>query len=133
MRFTLATLAAFAALAASSLAHPGEVHSEAASHARSSTLHRRTLAGCQNELNSGLIAKRALARRAGLYYDLKAKNDLKKRDLASVLSKDHKSTLTGLSASSPSTSLFTSSGTCILEADVTQGPYFVSGEYLRTD
>ncbi|KAJ3132298.1 hypothetical protein HK100_005457 [Physocladia obscura] len=55
------------------------------------------------------------------------------RDSASVLAKSHKSSKTGVTQSSNATAVFGTSVACILQPEVTYGPYYVSGEYIRHD
>ncbi|KXS21812.1 aromatic compound dioxygenase [Gonapodya prolifera JEL478] len=108
--------------------HPGTHDTQLSGHSK------RALAKCSNSLKTGTLGRRSLARRAELFGRLSlTKSSLKKRDLASVVSTSHKSSLAGVSPSTPSETLFNSSGACVLEPDVTQGPYFVAGEYFRTD
>ncbi|KAJ7138058.1 hypothetical protein C8R44DRAFT_868402 [Mycena epipterygia] len=54
-----------------------------------------------------------------------------KRDTASVLATDHKSNLTDVTNNTDAATLFTSNASCVLAPEATQGPYFVSGEYIR--
>jgi protocatechuate 3,4-dioxygenase beta subunit len=58
---------------------------------------------------------------------------LRARDLDSVLATDHASNLTGITASTDPSLLFTSNNSCILTPEVTQGPYWVQGELIRQD
>jgi protocatechuate 3,4-dioxygenase beta subunit len=55
---------------------------------------------------------------------------LRARDAASVLNTTH---LSGVNYTplTPETTLFSSINSCILSAEVTQGPYYASGEYIR--
>ncbi|KAG2502268.1 hypothetical protein JM16_009851, partial [Phytophthora kernoviae] len=54
-------------------------------------------------------------------------------DLATDLSTDHESSLTGLTSSVDPSTLFGDEVACLLEPEVTSGPYYVSGEFIRTD
>ncbi|KAI0318283.1 Intradiol ring-cleavage dioxygenase, partial [Amylostereum chailletii] len=56
-----------------------------------------------------------------------------KRDLDTVLSTAHLSNLTGVTADSDPSTLFTGNSSCVLAPETTQGPYYVNGEYVRTD
>ena len=58
---------------------------------------------------------------------------LRARDLDSVLATDHASNLTGITASTDPSLLFTGNNSCILTPEVTQGPYWVQGELIRHD
>ena len=54
------------------------------------------------------------------------------RDTASVLNTSHLSPV-NYTTDTPETTLFASNSSCILMPDVTEGPYYVSGEYIRSD
>lgn len=59
---------------------------------------------------------------------------LSRRSLNSTLSTSHESNLTCLSPNIDPTELFTdNNASCILQPDVTQGPYYVAGELVRPD
>ena len=55
---------------------------------------------------------------------------LKARDVDSVLNSTHLSSENYSNATSEAI-LFAGNSSCILSPDVTQGPYYVSGEYVR--
>lgn len=57
---------------------------------------------------------------------------LKARDLISVLNTSHASTDDYTPFSAPET-IFAGNASCILSPEVTQGPYYVSGEYIRSN
>lgn len=61
------------------------------------------------------------------------KNYLRARDLDTVLSTSHASNLTGITADTDPSVLFTGNNSCILTPEVTQGPYWVKGELIRED
>ncbi|RAL08805.1 aromatic compound dioxygenase [Aspergillus homomorphus CBS 101889] len=56
---------------------------------------------------------------------------LKARDLDSVLATDHHSNLTNIAPSTDPSILFASGGTCIVQPEVTQGPYYIASELIR--
>lgn len=56
---------------------------------------------------------------------------LQVRDLDTVLAKDHKSNLTGVTPDTDPSLLFSGNNSCILTPEVTEGPYWVSGELVR--
>ncbi|KAJ6527077.1 Intradiol ring-cleavage dioxygenase [Mycena capillaripes] len=56
-----------------------------------------------------------------------------KRDIATVLATDHGSNLTGVTNNTDAATLFNANSSCVLAPEVTEGPYFVSGEYVRYD
>ncbi|KAJ5242034.1 uncharacterized protein N7469_000361 [Penicillium citrinum] len=123
-------------------AHPGHDHkAEAAERAlfmRNAPIQSRSLSQCASQLKargheSKNVARRSAAvknlrRRRGLKSDA---NFLKARDLDSILATSHASNLTGVDFNTDPNVLFSSEGTCILAPDVTQGPYYVTGELIR--
>lgn len=126
-------------------AHPGADHgAEAAARAaslQSKSLQSRSIGSC---LSSSLKARdneaRNIARREATLEKIRAARGLssrskflKARDLGSLLNKTHHSNLTGLTPSTDPDMLFQSNGTCVLAEDVTQGPYYVTGELIRNN
>jgi protocatechuate 3,4-dioxygenase beta subunit len=53
------------------------------------------------------------------------------RDLESAISTNHRSNLTGVTVNSDPSTLFSGNNSCVLSPEVTEGPYWVSGEYVR--
>ncbi|KAJ5519333.1 Intradiol ring-cleavage dioxygenase, core [Penicillium expansum] len=122
-------------------AHPGhDVRAEAAERAeflKNAPIHSRSLAQCSSRLQrrgqqDRNVARRHMAvknirRRLGLQPTsqlLKARSD-------SALDTSHHSNLTGVEPSTDPDVLFGTDATCILAPDVTQGPYYVTGELVR--
>ncbi|KAJ5253918.1 hypothetical protein N7497_011016 [Penicillium chrysogenum] len=122
-------------------AHPGhDVKAEAAERAaflKNAPVHSRSLAQCASRLQrrgqqSRNVARRHMAvknirRRLGLQptnHLLKARSD-------SALDTSHHSNLTGVDYSTDPDVLFGTDATCILGPEVTQGPYYVTGELVR--
>lgn len=62
----------------------------------------------------------------------KRDTSLDERDLDTVLNTTHYST-SGYNLETEESVIFASNATCILGPDVTQGPYYVSGELVRSD
>lgn len=133
------------ALMASSLlapviAHPG-VHepddlvkrNDVWSHAK------RSVADCTNSLKGRSMMKRAAERRSLLANSLRekrgllSKSMLHRRDFATHANITHNSNLTDISPNIAPDSLFTGNLNCVLAPEVTQGPYFVTGEYVRNN
>ncbi|KFY62326.1 hypothetical protein V497_02447 [Pseudogymnoascus sp. VKM F-4516 (FW-969)] len=54
------------------------------------------------------------------------------RDYTDVLNTDHKSTA-GYTPETSEATIFAGTGSCILSPEVTEGPYYVAGEYVRSD
>ncbi|KAJ9129621.1 Extracellular dioxygenase [Pleurostoma richardsiae] len=81
--------------------------------------------------------ERAIGRRTVLAEQLRAKRSiqgssyLKARDLNSVLATDHESNMTITAETDPAVLFASENSTCVLTPEVTQGPYWVSGEYVR--
>ena len=126
------------------VAHPGANH-HAEAEARAAFLQSRSLQsrGVGSCLSSSLKARNAeaqnIARREATVErlrqarGLRSKRYLQARDLDTLLNTTHHSNLTGVTASTDPSTLFTSNGTCVLAEDVTQGPYYVTGEMIRND
>lgn len=128
--FFAASLAAFAA------AHPGHAVAEELQERREfmSTSKVRDLSHCASKLKARGNEARNVARRAQMAEAIRAKRDLKsKRTLDSVLATDHNETALGYTANTDEATLFSSNASCILTPEVTQGPYYVGGEYIRRD
>ncbi|KAF2092606.1 putative dioxygenase [Rhizodiscina lignyota] len=123
------------------LAHPGhDHHAEAQKRAAQiQTSSKHSLAHCADALKERGHVERALARRSEWAEELRARNFietmpfLKARDL-DPLNISHASHLTGLAANATDGELFgDNEGGCVLQPEVTEGPYFVSGELIRSN
>lgn len=138
-------LFALGSLSALVAAHPGaNHHAEAAARAaylQSKSLQSRSIGHC---LSSSLKARdnevQSIARREATLEKIRAarglsssSKHLKARDLDTLLNTTHHSNLTGLTPSTDPDILFQSNGTCVLAEDVTQGPYYVTGELIRNN
>lgn len=120
------------------IAHPG--HSVAAEAAERREFLKRspnTVRSCASTLASRGIAKQAIARRSELAQTVQLKRGLvgrpllARRDFADynfthASSKD-------VTLGSDELSLFEDNSTCILQPEVTQGPYYIDGELIRSD
>lgn len=92
------------------------------------------LAKCFKTKSSRLLQERAVTRRTEAVDKLR--QDHFRRRLAEVtasLNASHKSSLTGITATTSASVLFSTSASCIAQPEVTEGPYYVRGEYIRTD
>ncbi|KAJ5302380.1 hypothetical protein PENANT_c008G10717 [Penicillium antarcticum] len=125
-------------------AHPGhDIKAEAAERAtflQNAPIHARSLSQCASRLKARGHERRNVARREMAVKHLRRRRGidhagsyLKARSLAEDLNISHHSNLTGIDLSTDPSVLFASGGTCILAPDVTQGPYYVSGELVRKD
>ncbi|KAF8900611.1 aromatic compound dioxygenase [Mucidula mucida] len=132
------TAASFAGLAS---AHPhikpGTI--EYTKRANFQAKARRSLAGCQDELSKrGGLYERSQKRREAFAKKVRRTRDLRadvpfKRDLDTVISTSHHSNLTGVTNNTDAATLFAGNSSCVLAPEVTQGPYYVDGEYVRWD
>ncbi|KAF1319445.1 hypothetical protein FI667_g13200, partial [Globisporangium splendens] len=135
----LLTLAAAGALALlnSADAHPGQHHVATAAERSHRMLvaesNRRSLAACANAPHARKLQERALERRAATIAQLRNERAARRLSADDVLAKSHKSNLTGVSVNTPASTLFGTDVKCVLEPTVTQGPYYVNGELIRTD
>lgn len=148
----LKTVIASLALTSIAAAHPGHDPHEEALERRayydSVPLAKRSLSHCEAKIKARGLEQRSLARRAALATTARQKRELgeasleaerlllaanqraEKRDAASVLNTTHLSNDTNINMDVTEEYLF-GNGSCILVPEVTQGPYYVQGEYIR--
>ncbi|KAI1084210.1 aromatic compound dioxygenase [Whalleya microplaca] len=134
MRFATSVVSGLAFLAGSVVAHPGHDISQEIKERRDylSSVKRTNLDHCAPKLKARGVEKRNVQRRAALLEKARAKRGLnKKRDLDSVLATNHNSSDLGYTPNTDATTLFTGYNSCLLTPEVTQGPYYVGGEYVR--
>ncbi|KAB8069418.1 Intradiol ring-cleavage dioxygenase [Aspergillus leporis] len=136
-------VAGLAGLASMVSAHPGhDIKAEVAERAaflKNAPLRARSLDQCATKLRARGQEKRNIARREQAVKNLRRVKGLqsrapflKARDLDTVLNTTHHSSLDVNLSTDPEV-LFASNATCILGPDVTQGPYYVSGELIRSN
>ncbi|KAH7116356.1 Intradiol ring-cleavage dioxygenase [Dactylonectria macrodidyma] len=115
MRFTNNAIAGLALLGRVAIAHPGHNIAEEAAERRDflQSVKRTSLTHCADQLKARGIEARNIARRSAQVEKARKKRGLKKRDLDTVLATSHNETDQGYT--------------------VTQGPYYVAGEYVRED
>ncbi|KAA8563727.1 hypothetical protein MFRU_024g00840 [Monilinia fructicola] len=139
MRFSAAAIAAI--LAGFAMAHPGhDVKQEIAERASfMSQLKTRDLSHCSAKLKARGLEQAAVARRSAIAKSERKKRGissgapyLRARDEATVLNTTHLSSV-NYNASTDESIIFSGNNSCILSPEVTQGPYYVSGEYVRKD
>ncbi|RMJ23509.1 Extracellular dioxygenase [Aspergillus sp. HF37] len=129
-----------AGLASIAAAHPGhDVHEEAAERAaflKRAPPHARSLSHCSPSLTARGLEKANVVRRDHTVRKLREARGwqqhaplLKARD---GLNTSHHSSMDVNLSTDPSV-IFRSDGTCILGPDTTQGPYYVTGELIRSD
>ncbi|KUF91195.1 hypothetical protein AM588_10002991 [Phytophthora nicotianae] len=144
VRISTNFLAVTAALAVLTLPDSVDAHGGQSVHARTPerlaqrrlfmSESKRSLKDCANSEASRRLQERAVARRAVKADSLRAERRQRRRlDLDTVLATNHKSNLTGLTNETSPSELFGDDVKCILEPEVTQGPYYVNGELIRSD
>ncbi|KAF3061485.1 hypothetical protein GL218_03676 [Daldinia childiae] len=133
MRFSTSIISGLALLAGSAVAHPGHDISEEVKERREflGSVKRTSLDHCASQLKARGVANRNVQRRAAMLQKARAKRGLKKRDLDSILATSHNSTDLGYTPSTSAATLFAGYNSCLLTPEVTQGPYYVGGEYVR--
>ncbi|KAF4624773.1 hypothetical protein G7Y89_g13396 [Cudoniella acicularis] len=122
------------------LAHPGhDARHEIEERAAFMKHSKKDLSHCAAKMKTRGLEHRAVARRTAVAKDARRKRSiaanapyLKARDLASVVNTTHLSSV-DYDASTDESVLFSGNSSCILSPEVTQGPYYVSGEYVRKD
>ncbi|KAH6633643.1 extracellular dioxygenase [Boeremia exigua] len=125
-------LAASAFFLAPAVAHPGhdisEELAERAAYYASNDF--RGLSHCAETLKSRQPAM--ISRRKAVVQELREKRGLVKRTFEDVLNTDHHSNAS-VTPDSPDDVIFSGNASCILQPETTEGPYWVSGEYVRKD
>ncbi|KAL4874272.1 Intradiol ring-cleavage dioxygenase [Aspergillus karnatakaensis] len=119
-------------------AHPGhDVKAEAAERAAAlKGIRARSVKQCATELNARGVEASNIARREATLEKIRQERNLngpllKARDLTPLNTSHHSDLVVDL-AVDPEV-LFSSGGTCVLAEDVTQGPYYVTGELIRNN
>ncbi|KAL5315296.1 hypothetical protein ACEPPN_016163 [Leptodophora sp. 'Broadleaf-Isolate-01'] len=133
-------LIAATVLATNVYAHPGhDMQAEIAERAAFMATAPRDLSHCAEKLKMRGLDKKNVARRAAMAKDARKKRSisedspyLRVRDAASVLATSHLSSEAYTNATEESI-LFSGNSSCILSPEVTQGQYYVTGEYVRED
>ncbi|KAI0892755.1 aromatic compound dioxygenase [Annulohypoxylon nitens] len=134
MRFNNYVVPGLAILSGPVLAHPGHDISHEILERREflNSIKRTNLDHCAPKLRARGVEKRNVERRAALLEKARAKRGLnKKRDLDTVLATSHNDTGLGYTPNTDATTLFAGYNACLLTPEVTQGPYYVGGEYVR--
>ncbi|KAK1487213.1 hypothetical protein CCUS01_03557 [Colletotrichum cuscutae] len=130
MRFS--TVASGLALLSGAVAHPGHDLTKEIAERRAflSTIKRSNLAHCADKLAARGVTARNVARRSAQLNQARQKRNIK-RDADTVLAESHNSTDLGYTLNTDAATLFSGNNSCVLTPEVTQGPYYVSGEYVR--
>ncbi|KAF1323083.1 hypothetical protein FI667_g10813, partial [Globisporangium splendens] len=120
-------------------AHPGLHHMRGTAADTSSRKlllanGQRSLAARADSVHGRRLQDQATDRRAATIAQLRSERlGRRQLDSTTVLATNHKSELEGVTTETDAKTLFGSTPKCILEPEVTQGPYYVSGELTRTD
>uniref|UniRef100_K3XB81 Intradiol ring-cleavage dioxygenases domain-containing protein n=1 Tax=Globisporangium ultimum (strain ATCC 200006 / CBS 805.95 / DAOM BR144) TaxID=431595 RepID=K3XB81_GLOUD len=94
----------------------------------------RLLKECVNSPHIRKFKEQAILRRAAHVDKLRDEVAARRRLSAStVLATNHRSTLTGINQNTDAATLFGTDPKCVLEPGVTEGPYYVNGEFIRSD
>ncbi|SPO00601.1 related to extracellular dioxygenase [Cephalotrichum gorgonifer] len=136
MHFTKVILGALASVGV--MAHPGHDHANEIAQRREFFQSKpRDLSHCAGKMKRSGLDRRAAQRRAKRVLDLTAKRShdmqaMKKRALEDFIDLDHESTEDYSLDTNPA-DLFAGGNFCVLSPEVTEGPYYVSGEFVRED
>ncbi|WYZ42531.1 hypothetical protein EsH8_VI_000230 [Colletotrichum jinshuiense] len=130
-------------------AHPGEHHSH--DHMKRNiqlrdnvaAIGQRSLNSCSNTAGAQAMKKRAVERRAQKVNEIRQKKGLKaparkyRRDADALTSWEAVNhNMTGSSSNGIFTSLedvFSANTSCVLAPEITDGPYYIVGEYMRSN
>ncbi|KAI1334893.1 Intradiol ring-cleavage dioxygenase [Xylariaceae sp. FL0016] len=127
---TIATVA----LAATSVHAHGNLKREIAMRSAMLEHTSRDLSHCSSKLKARGFEERAVQRRSETLNQLLKKRNIKtRRSVESVLATDHNETASGYTMGTPENVIFASNGSCTLTPEGESGPYYVAGEYIRTD
>ncbi|KAE8967415.1 hypothetical protein PR001_g28109, partial [Phytophthora rubi] len=91
---------------------------------------KHALGVCADTESMRKLQERAVARRAEAVEHLRRERRQRRLDVDTVVATKHESSLTGITADTSSSVLFGDEVSCVLEPEVTYGPYYVSGEYI---
>ncbi|KAH0493479.1 hypothetical protein TgHK011_000147 [Trichoderma gracile] len=133
MRFS--SIAAIAAITSLSQAHPGHDLTEEILERRQfvNSVHRKDLSHCAERLRARGVEARSVARRSAAVEEARALRGFSKKDLQDVLSESHNQSSLAYTADTDPSKLFSGNSSCLLTPEVTQGPYYVGGEFVRKD
>ncbi|KAE9375224.1 aromatic compound dioxygenase [Stipitochalara longipes BDJ] len=143
----LATAVVAACLASSAVAHPGEHHDHAAikrevvARNQMASAAKRSIDSCSNSLKHRELNARSIARREETLHSIRKARGIKskpqkyRRDLATLETYEavnHNETgAVNYTVGASDTTIFSANTSCILTPEVTDGPYYVTGELIR--
>ncbi|KAI1270243.1 Intradiol ring-cleavage dioxygenase [Xylariaceae sp. FL1019] len=147
--FSKVALGAASLLASYTTAHPGETHSDAhikreiVARDNAASIGARSLASCSNGLAAQALKARSVERRAKQLKDIRKKRNITSQsrkgkrtleDLQAYEAINHNMTdAVSYNPFTPLEDIFTANTSCILAPYVTDGPYYVVGEKLRSN
>ncbi|KAF3025532.1 hypothetical protein E8E14_009436 [Neopestalotiopsis sp. 37M] len=131
MIFNAITLAAV--LGATAVSAHGDIDREIAMRSAMLEHTSRDLSHCATKLKARGFEERAIQRRSETRAKLMKKRNIRARDVDSVLATDHNSTALGYTLDTEESVIFASNGSCTLTPEGESGPYYVGGEYVRSD
>ncbi|KAF5005352.1 hypothetical protein FDECE_8164 [Fusarium decemcellulare] len=133
MRVSANLLTSLMLLSGTATAHPGHNIAQEAAERREflGSVKRSSLAHCADKLKARGVEARNIARRTAQINKARTKRGMKKRDLETALNTSHNQTDKGYTPNTDANTLFAGINSCVLTPEVTQGPYYVAGEYVR--
>ncbi|KYK58865.1 hypothetical protein DCS_05883 [Drechmeria coniospora] len=133
MRFQSLAACTFGLLASRGLGHPGHDANEERAERLGflSSSGKRSLDHCAEKLALRGVEKRNVLRRSQRTNAARVKRSLSARDVDAALNKSHDDTSLGYTVDTDPATLFSGNRSCVLTPEVTQGPYYVSGERVR--
>ncbi|GAB7330511.1 hypothetical protein MBLNU13_g02110t1 [Cladosporium sp. NU13] len=138
MHFPSSLLALGFLAAPVALGHPGhDIREEAAERREFLKRSPNSVRSCIPQLERRGYQAAALERRQQMAHEARVKRGLAdrplvRRDFKQSLETDHEST-SDVTLGSDERLLFADNSTCLLQPEVTQGPYYVDGELIRSD
>ncbi|KAH8682074.1 extracellular dioxygenase [Xylariales sp. PMI_506] len=144
MLFTKNVILALATLAAAHPGHEEQEHRAALASRAYRTATKRALDNCAAKLEARGVFSRGIERRAAeaarqrIARKIPVANPYRKRskvkrDTTSILNKDHEGTLDPTEAQADESYVFSSTTCAVLNPEGEVGPYYVPGEYVRSD
>jgi protocatechuate 3,4-dioxygenase beta subunit len=126
-------LAAVLATLGAVTAHPGHDLTQEVAERRDYTnsVRSASLAHCADHLAARGVLERNIARRSARVAKEREARGLAKRDIEDVLNTDHDKSELGYTPDTGSDIIFGANASCVLTPEVTEGPYYVGGEYVR--
>ncbi|KAH6712684.1 Intradiol ring-cleavage dioxygenase [Leptodontidium sp. MPI-SDFR-AT-0119] len=144
---SLAGVVAAVCIASTVVAHPGEHHDHAEikrqvkARDQMASAAKRSLDTCSSSLKHRELNARSLARRAEVVRDIRQKRSITtkskkfRRDLATLEAFEAvEHNMTGVydyTSATPESTVFAANTSCILSPENTDGPYYVTGEFIR--